>query len=176
MKGMRIVVLATASLLPLACVDGPLEPNTREAAQRQHAVVTGPSEVSGTYEAVVDFATLDVVPRGENCQLTVDGALVFSGSIEGEAVGTTTALVFAPCSDVATNPPGAFRDVFTSELHFVGTVNGEPAEASVLYQGGVQVGGAIDGRILFSNGVAGVLDVEAFVAAGGSYQGNVVVR
>ena len=44
----------------------------------------------------MDFSTLTLTPRGKNCRLVVSGALVFSGSIEGTATGTTTALVFAP--------------------------------------------------------------------------------
>lgn len=84
-------------------------------------------------------------------------------------------LVFAPCSEVAAVPPGTFRDVFTSDLYFVGTVNGEPAESDALYQGVTHVGGAIEGHVHFSNGVAGVLDVDAVVAVGGSYDGRLVV-
>jgi hypothetical protein len=125
---------------------------------------------------VVDFSTLSLTPRGRNCRLVVDGMLVFSGSIEGTATGTTTALIFAPCSEVAVTPPGTYRDVFTSELHFVGTVNGEPAESDALYQGVTEVGGTIDGHLHFSNGVAGVLDVDAIVAVGGSYEGSLVVH
>lgn len=146
-----------------------------DAALRHQAAVAGPTEVSGTYEAVVDFSTLVLTPTGRNCRLVVDGMLVFSGAVKGTATGTTTALVFARCSEVATTPPVTFRDVFTSELHFPGTVNGEPAEADGLYQGITQVGGAIEGGVHFSNGVAGVLDVDAVVAVGGSYDGALVV-
>lgn len=176
MKGMRIILLGTASLISLGCTDDALGPIAPAAARWDHAAMAGPTQVSGTYDAIVNFATLTLTPRGENCLLVVDGELVFSGTIEGTAVGTTTVLVFGPCSEVAATPPGTFRDTFTSELHFVGTVDGEPAEADALYQGSVQVGGAVEGRILLSNGVAGVLDVDAFVAAGGSYEGAVVVR
>jgi hypothetical protein len=42
--------------------------------------------------------------------------------------------------------------------------------------GRVQVGGAIDGRFIFSNGVAGELDVKSVVAVGGTYQGSLVVK
>jgi hypothetical protein len=46
----------------------------------------------------------------------------------------------------------------------------------VLYMGSVAPpNGEIDGRLVFSNGVAGVLDVEARVAVGGSYSGSLVV-
>ena len=86
------------------------------------------------------------------------------------------ALVVAPCADVMTTPPGTYRDVFKSELEFEGTVDGEPAEANVLYMGRVQPGGAIEGRLVFSNGVQGRLEVDAVVAVGGDYSGEVVVN
>lgn len=175
MKRARILLLGAASLIPLACADAALEPTAPEATRPSQAVMAGPTEVSGTYDAVVDFSTLTLTPRGRNCRLVVDGMLVFSGTVEGTATGTTTALIFAPCSEVATTPPGTYRDVFTSELRFVGTVDGEPAEADALYQGVTLVGGAIEGHVHFANGVAGVLDVDAIVAVGGSYDGALVV-
>jgi hypothetical protein len=82
----------------------------------------------------------------------------------------------SPCSEVATSPPGTFRDVFKSELRFEGTVDGEPARANVLYMGRVQSGGRIEGRLVFSKGVAGRLEVDAQVAVGGEYRGSVVVH
>jgi hypothetical protein len=175
MKPLRIISLAITSLLLAGCADGPVEPLPIDMESYQSSTA-GPTEVAGTFDARVDFSTLTLTPRGKNCRLVVSGTLVFSGDIEGSAPGTTSALVFGPCSQVAVTPPGTFRDVFTSRLHFVGTVHGQPAEADVLYQGGVQVGGAIEGRLHFSNGIAGVLDVEAVVAAGGSYEGTVVVH
>jgi hypothetical protein len=132
--------------------------------------------VSGTFAANVDFSTLTLTPRGRNCLLEVDGALVFSGTIEGTATGRTAALVFAPCDDVATTAPGTYRDVFRSELMFEGEVDGQPASANVLYMGGVQPGGTIDGRLVFSNGLAGRLDADAVVAVGGDYEGSLVMR
>jgi hypothetical protein len=42
--------------------------------------------------------------------------------------------------------------------------------------GRVQVGGAIAGRFVFSNGVEGRLDVDSRVAVGGTYSGSVVIQ
>jgi hypothetical protein len=77
---------------------------------------------------------------------------------------------------VATSPPGTYPDVFRSELAFAGTVDGEPARANVRYMGRSQPGGQIAGRLVLSNGVQGVLEVEAQVAVGGEYRGSVVVN
>ena len=176
MKTLSTILFTAPSLLLIGCGDATTEgPTGLDGLRHDQSVVAGSTEVTGTYEAVVDFTTLSLTPRGRNCRLVVDGQLVFSGDVEGTATGTTTALVFAPCSEVATTAPGTYRDVFTSDLRFVGTVNGEPAEAEGLYQGITQVGGAIEGHVHFANGVAGVLDVDAIVAVGGSYEGSLVV-
>ena len=176
MKTLRTILVAAPSLLLIGCSDARVSPTAVPTPGINRAVMAGPTEVSGTYNAVVDFSTLSLTPRGRNCRLVVDGMLVFSGSIEGSAIGTTTALIFAPCSEVLVTPPGTYRDVFTSELDFEGTVNGEPAAGAVLYQGVTNVGGGIEGHLHFSNGVSGVLDVDAVVAVGGSYEGALVVH
>lgn len=182
MKRTHLVVSAVAGLVSISCADGPdmLDPSKSAVALQgsstETSAVGGPVAVSGEFAAIVDFATLTLTSRGANCLLQVDGQLVFSGTIEGVATGTTTALVFATCAEVASSPPGTHRDVFKSELEFDGTVSGVPATAAMIYQGRVQEGGRIDGRILASRGLAGVLRADAQVAVGGSYSGSIVVH
>jgi hypothetical protein len=179
-----LVATGTALLIIAACADGstildptPPAPSVEGRSSDLSASRARKVQTSGHFAAVVDFSTLTLTPRGRNCLLQVDGQLNFTGTIKGEAVGQTTALVFASCADVATNPPGTFRDVFKSELKFRGTVEGERASANVLYLGRVQPGGEIEGRIVFSRGVQGRLEIEeTFVAVGGEYSGSVVVR
>ena len=145
--------------------------------RREAAIPANRVEATGHYTAVVDFSSLTLTPRGHNCLLEVDGTFFFTGTIVGEAPTHTSALVFATCDQVATTPPGTFRDVFTSRAVFDGTVNGVPAHANLLYAGETKVGGAIDAHLIFSNGLAGVLDaVDARVAVGGDYRGAVVVH
>ncbi len=179
----RLVATATTLLIVVGCTDGPAIAGPTPTAlsvqdQSSGVAASGARQVqaSGHFNANVDFTTLTLTPRGRNCLLQVKGKLVFTGTIQGKAKGQTTALVFAPCSQVATTPPGTFRDVFKSELTFKGTVAGRPARANVLYMGGVEPGGHIDGRLIFSNGVSGKLDVVARVAVGGDYSGSLVVR
>lgn len=133
---------------------------------------TAPQPASGTFKADIDFDTLSLAPVGSNCVLQVDGELTFSGTLEGTAPGTTTALVFASCDEAATHPPGTFRDVFISALEFEGAVDGVPVTADVTYQGQVREGGSVDALIRVSNGANGVLEVEGSVAEGGSYSGS----
>lgn len=151
-------------LLALLLASVPLTPAT-----------AAPSEVSGSFDASADFATATFTPVGRNCLFGVSGEIALSGDIEGVATGSVAALVFAPCDVVLVNPPGAFRDVFRSELDFVGTVHGTPAEATITYQGRTEVGGAIDGMMILTDGLAGVLQVDAAVIVGGTYEGRVVV-
>jgi len=183
MQPIRLAFIGTAVLLGAGCSDrdGPLDPAATTSAPLAAsapvgAASVGPVETAGHYDAIVDFSTLRLTPRGSNCLLDVDGRLVFTGTIEGTATGHTSALVFATCDEVASRPPGTDRDVFTSRATFEGTVNGEPAHAQLLYQGVTEAGGHIDGRFVFSNGVAGRLEADGTVAVGGEYRGSVVVR
>lgn len=177
----RLVATGTTLLILGACAEGrdvlaPSASSVRANSPAPSASGARQVETSGRFDAIVDFSTLTLTPRGSNCLLQVEGQLVFTGTIEGVATGQTSALVFAPCADVATTPPGTYPDVFRSETVFEGTVDGEPARANVLYMGRVQPGGHIEGRLVMSRGVQGRLEVEAQVAVGGEYHGTVVVN
>jgi hypothetical protein len=175
MNTLRLVVTGTVLLIVGGCADaGDILGPT--ASSELPSLAARQIQTSGSFDAIVDFSTLTLTPRGSNCLLQVEGRLVFTGTIEGAANGQTSALVFAPCADVATSPPGTYPDVFRSELVFEGTVDGEPARANVLYMGRVQPGGQIEGRLVLSNGVQGRLEVDARVAVGGEYRGSVVVN
>lgn len=135
----------------------------------------GTDLASGTFTALVDFSTLELRAVGERtCELTVDGRLVFDGSLVGSATGTTTALVLASCADVAGNLPGTFRDVFRFEGDFTGTVNGEAVTADLTYFGISRPGGAIDALMRLGDGARALLRVDAVVAVGGTYAGVAV--
>lgn len=176
MKNLHLAATGTAMLLVVGCTDSRTVLDPAPAALSVMDELSARQvETSGHFAAIVDFSTLTLTPKGRNCQLQVSGQLIFTGTIDGTATGQTTALVFAPCSDVATTPPGTFSDVFHSELEFEGTVDGESARAHLLYMGRVQPGGQITGRLVFSGGVQGRLEADAIVAVGGDYSGSVVV-
>ncbi len=141
-----------------------------------HAVPAPPgpaSGASGTFGATVDFESLlaeDV--RGNKCEFTVDGTLTFSGTVEGTATGTTTAVIFAPCAEALALPPGSFFDVFRFEGEFTGAVDGTPASGELSYAGVTRVGGGIDATVILDAGTArAVLRADAQVAVGGTYTG-----
>lgn len=183
---MRAIHLASAAVALFVCggcadgrgSGGPTDPELalHPRATPTPAMAAPPTEASGTFQALVDFSTLTLTPRGSNCVLRVSGQLVFEGTLEGIAMATTTALTHASCADVLANPPGTFPDVFRSEASFAGTVDGEPVEARMVYQGRAHAGGEIDARLLLSGGVRGVLQVDGRVAVGGAYEGSVLVR
>jgi hypothetical protein len=130
----------------------------------------------GAFTAMIDPFSFTFTPVHNKCLLEVEGVLIFTGTIEGEAPGTTRALVFATCDDAAANPPGTFIDVFRSELEFDGTMNGIATIAEITYQGITKVGGNIKGRMIVFNGLKGMLKVDALVAVGGSYKGFIKVE
>ena len=178
----RFVSSVLVALFLAGCTDArdsyaPTAPSgTRSVEASVSPNAARPVQTAGTFDAIVDFSTVTLTPKGRNCLLQVQGHLIFHGSIEGTANGVTSALEFAPCSEVAVNPPGTFPDVFKSVAVFDGTIADQPAHANLLYMGRVQVGGAIDGRFVFSNGVSGALDATAIVAVGGTYRGQLVVH
>lgn len=181
MKIVRPLAIAPALLIAACSADNrTIDPTGPSFSAQSHAsdraTPARQVQTSGHFDAIVDFSTLTLTPRGQNCRLTVRGRLVFSGTIQGTANGETSALVFATCSEVASNPPGTFPDVFKSEAVFDGTVAGQPAHANLLYMGRSEPGGHISGRFVFSRGVEGRLEVESQLAVGGQYHGMVVVN
>src|SRR5688572_18766960 len=73
-------------------------------------------DAAGAFTARADFSSLVTRDVGNSkCEFLVQGTLTFTGTLEGVASGTTTALIDAPCSEALSNPPGTFRDVFRFE-------------------------------------------------------------
>ncbi|MBX9245433.1 hypothetical protein ICW40_11520 [Actinotalea ferrariae] len=164
--------LAAAGVVML----GLLAPTTTAAAAPSHgpeASRGGVSSAAGEFVASVDFTSLrtrDI--GGAACEFTVDGSLTFSGALEGVAVGTTTALIFAPCAEALASPPGTYVDVFAFDGRFTGEVGDQPASGPLRYAGVTRVGGGIDALItLRGRDAQAVLRADAQVAVGGTYEG-----
>jgi hypothetical protein len=182
MRRTHAVAAALALVMSGACADAgvggnPLAPDLALGRSSEREARTARRiPASGEFQTFVDFSTLTLTPRGQNCRLEVDGEVLFTGTLEGTGSGHTSALVFAPCADVAAAPPGTYPDVFRSRIEVEVSVDGKPATARMIYQGRSAPGGAIDGRFLLHGGVRGALKVEARIAVGGTYEGAVVVR
>jgi hypothetical protein len=135
-------------------------------------------DASGAFMAEV----FTLVPRpvgNSKCEFVVQGRLTFSGTLEGVAEGTTTALIDAPCAE-ALNPAnlGAFRDVFRFEGTFSGAVAGVPANGDLSYAGVTRPGGSINANIkLRADGANATRHtVTAQLGVGGTYRGVAVTK
>lgn len=133
----------------------------------------GAQRAEGDFVAAVDFSSLQAIDvRGNKCEFTVNGTLTFSGTLDGAAVGTTTALIFAPCAQALAAPPGTYRDVFRFEGDFTGLVLGEATNGPLSYAGITRVGGDIDAIVHLDGDTArAVLRADAQVGIGGTYAG-----
>ena len=139
-----------------------------------HGAAADPAvQAAGSFVAAVDFATLTAAPaaNGTHCELSVQGVLTFSGTLDGVAEGTTTAYVLAPCEDVVTSPPGTYRDVFAFTGTFTGTVDGTAATGSLEYAGVSAPGGAIGATIQLEGDSSARLRADATLGVGGVYTG-----
>lgn len=137
------------------------------------AVAAASVKATGSFDAAVDFSTLTATSaaNGHHCELSVQGVLTFQGTLDGEAAGTTTARVFAPCQDVLTAPPGTFRDVFRFAGEFSGTVAGASTVGELTYAGVTHPGGDIDATVRLHGSSRAVVRADATVAVGGTYTG-----
>jgi len=125
----------------------------------------------GTFTVEIDFSTMALTTVDENCLLTIEGLVYFTGTLEGIAPARTRALAFASCDTVLTSLPGTYEDVFASAFEFAGKFDGRPIVADLTYRGHTAIGGKIDAVFTPSNGLAGRLVVDGIVAEGGSYSG-----
>lgn len=149
------------------------QPDAAQAASAQRV------DAAGAFTAVVDFSSLVTRDVGKSkCEFLVDGTLTFSGTLEGVASGTTTALIDAPCPEALSKPPGTFRDVFRFEGDFAGTVDGVPATGDLSYAGVTRLGGSIDANIGLraDQAKAELRTVDAQIGLGGTYRGVAVTK
>jgi hypothetical protein len=137
-------------------------------------------DAEGSFQAIVFFDTLIPRPVGNsNCEFIVQGRLIFIGTLDGVADGSTTALINAPCAE-ALNPAnlGAFRDVFRFEGTFSGAVAGVSVTGDLTYAGVTRPGGLIDANIkLRADGAKATLHtVTAQLGVGGTYRGVAITK
>ena len=171
-------ILSMMTLMSLC--GAPVAAATTHQAQAARVASVQNVAASGAFEATVFFNTLVTRDVGRSkCEFVVQGQLIFSGTLEGVAEGTTAALIDAPCAE-ATNPAnmGAFRDVFRFEGTFSGTIDGVPTTGDLTYAGVTRPGGSIDANIrLRADGAKATLHtVTAHLGVGGTYRGVVVTK
>lgn len=137
-------------------------------AQADPAVQAGPAPAaavapaSGTFDIALD-AVLGVEPvRGDRCELTATSTLTLSGTVEGSAQGTSTVVIFAPCPQATSAPPGTYFDLFSFDGAFSGTVEGAAATGTISYSGVTRPGGEINNALMqLRGGVWATLRADA---------------
>ncbi|NIP82174.1 MAG: hypothetical protein GWM90_24310, partial [Gemmatimonadetes bacterium] len=93
-----------------------------------------------------------------------------TGTLEGRLEVDYRIRVAGPCGEAA----GTYAEEWIARGTFTGTVHGEPAAGTLVYTAEVEAGGAVRGRIVFGDGVAGELEVTGEMADGRlSYDGSV---
>jgi hypothetical protein len=135
-----------------------------------------PVPASGSFVAIIDPGSITLTPVGNNCQLQVEGQIIFSGDLAGTGDALTTALVLAPCSVVAVSPPGSLPDVFSSDIEFEGMLGDAEVTAGIHYHGRAFEGGAIQAMMNFSGDLRGSVKVDGQAAVGGDYSGKIVLK
>ena len=137
-------------------------------------------QAEGSFEAMVFFNTLVPRPVGTSkCEFMVQGRLIFNGTLDGVAEGSTTALIDAPCAEALDpNNLGAFRDVFRFEGTFTGQAAGVDASGALTYAGVTRPGGSIDANINIraDRAKATLRTVNAQLGVGGTYRGVAVTK
>jgi hypothetical protein len=125
--------------------------------------------VAGSFAALIEspFVVRDL--PGGRCEVTVGGRLRFEGTLQGDAVGSTTARILSPCEELDLTDPD-FRDAFRFDGTFTGTVAGQAVMAPLTYAGVTSPGGTINARIHLGTTPPLVLQTqEAKVGVGGKY-------
>lgn len=171
MKARPGAVVAAAALAGAGLLTtSPATASTPTTSVAEHR---GARPADGAIVASVDFSSLEARDvRGNKCEFTVDGTLSFSGTIDGDAVGATTAVIFAPCAEALASPPGTSFDTFRFDGDFTGEVLGEPTTGTLRYSGITRVGGHIDATVILRGDQArAVARADAQVAVGGTYSG-----
>lgn len=120
------------------------------AAPARSAPTVAAAPARGTFAIALDDPTGVLVEpvQGGKCELTGASTLTFSGALAGSAHGTSSVLIFAPCSEATVNPPGTYFDLFSFEGTFSGTVHGAAATGTLSYSGVTRPGGDIDNALM----------------------------
>jgi hypothetical protein len=177
MRAAALRLVSVVCLAPAALVAAPQAADaagTSPAAPAHHTI--GVIRASGSFVVGLDLSSIGLQPLGDRCVLTVSGTLTFSGTLQGSAPASTTALEDASCQQVAANPPGTFADVFSSTGTFSGTIDGRPVTADMVYAGHTAAGGSITAIMRFTGDLTGVLHVGATLGVGGTYSGVLVLH
>lgn len=142
---------------------------THRTSRPAHSSAT----TQGTIAVELDGSTLTAGPVGHRaCRLHVNATLRLTGTIDGTASGSTTAIIKAPCDQALATPPGTFADVFQFSGTFQGTVRGKNTTARTRYAGVTRAGGAVLAVLTLRGTTSATVFVEAQAGGTGTYHGK----
>lgn len=107
---------------------------------------------------------------GESCVVDLTQPYSVTGSLSGSLEVDYRILVAGGCGA----PIGTFDERWIAHGTFTGTLDGTPASARFSYTARVVVGGTVEGRMVFGQGLRGELRIHGNFADGYlSYEGHV---
>jgi hypothetical protein len=93
---------------------------------------------------------------GTGCIVELKQAYSVTGTLTGKFEIDFRILVYGPCGE----PPGTYDEEWIASGSFIGNVNGLPGSGKFTYTAIVKVGGDVDGKIIFGDGIEGELIVK----------------
>ena len=110
------------------------------------------------------------VDAGESCIIDLIQGYSISGDISGSIEMNYRIIVYGKCG----LPPGTYNEEWIAHGIFNGTINGKKTDARLSYTAKVKAGGAVDGVIMFGQGVKAKLIITGNFSKGKlSYKGEV---
>lgn len=120
-------------------------------------VTSGADTTSGTFSPAGPPSRPPVrTPVGTGCVIELTQMYTVSGALQGYFGVDYRIFVDGPCGE----PPGAFDEEWIAVGTFDGTLREREATGAFSYTARVRVGGDVQGRIVFGQGVAGELTVR----------------
>jgi uncharacterized protein (TIGR02246 family) len=114
-------------------------------------------EIEGTFEP--DGPPLKTPIRneiGEGCIVEIKQPYNITGTLNGKLEIDSRILVYGPCGE----PPGTYNEEWIAFGSFTGTIDGALRTGKFTYTANVKVGGDVEGKIIFGQGLEGELLVK----------------
>lgn len=120
-----------------------------------HVVPVAPSDSGTLTPAGPPVSAPTRTNAGASCIVDLTQRYTFSGTLSGTTEIDYRILVAGPCGA----PPGTYAEEWIAHGEFKGEVRGSPAVGRFTYRAHVDVGGQVEGRMVFGQGMQGELEV-----------------
>jgi uncharacterized protein (TIGR02246 family) len=114
-------------------------------------------EIEGTFEPVGPPLKTPIRNEiGEGCIVEIKQPYNITGTLNGKLEIDFRILVYGPCGE----PPGTYNEEWIAFGSFTGTIDGTLKTGKFTYTANVKVGGDVEGKIIFGQGLEGELLVK----------------